>query len=182
MPEFSLLQGTGLQQICKQIGCERMALRENSLDDLSAVIAWMNAGASSWKAVDLSRNHFRSLCGGTCETDSRECGRVREQTQQCSSSISSIQRWDQLRKFDLRFNNISGLCSGGAAVLYNLLVSKGSEDAVPLQGNPLHEVKLEHVATEVLMTALNIPTVEKYTCESCDGNNNTAKRFWKCDN
>ena len=177
VPHFQLSQGSELRLICRQIKCERIRLRRNGLHDLSAVLSWMDAGAASWKYVDLSGNHFKSLCGKTCDVALQECGRVRENTQQCASSISNVQRWGDLRRIDLRFNNISGLCNNGAAILYNLLLGKGGRDMVPLNGNPLHMVTLDHVDSEVSMAAVNISTIEKYTCESCDGNKHTTEKI-----
>ena len=177
VPHFQLSQGSELSLICRQINCERIRLRRNGLHDLSAVLSWMDAGAASWKYVDLSGNHFKSLCGKTCDVALQECGRVRENTQQCASSISNVQRWGDLRRIDLRFNNISGLCNNGAAILHNLLLGKGGRDMVPLNGNPLHVVTLNHVDSEVSMAAVNISTIEEYTCESCDGNKRTTEKI-----
>ena len=103
------------------------ALRRNGLHDLSAVLP-------GWMLVQLRGRMwiyqaiiFKSLCGKTCDVALQECGRVRENTQQCASSISNVQRWGDLRRIDLRFNNISGLCNNGAAILYNLLLGKGGQ-------------------------------------------------------
>ena len=84
VPHFQLSQGSELRFICRQMNCERIRLRRNGLNDLSAVLSWMDAGAASWKYVDLSGNHFKSLCGKTCDVALQECGRVRENTQQLS--------------------------------------------------------------------------------------------------
>ena len=64
-----------------------------------------------------------------------------------------------MRRIDLRFNNISGLCNNGAAILHNLLLGKGGRDMVPLHDNPFHEVILAHVDSEVSMTALSLERV-----------------------
>ena len=60
-----MIDSEALGRICQHIECERIALREFS-SDLPAVIAWMDSGYPL-KDVDLSGNHFKSICGRICK-------------------------------------------------------------------------------------------------------------------
>ena len=158
------------------MNCERIRLRRNGLHDLSAVLSWMDAGAASWKYVDLSGNHFKSLCGKTCDV-ALQCSRVRR----THSSVRAAFRTFRGGVICVESTSASitylVYCNNGAAILHNLLLGKGGRDMVPFNGNPFHVVTLDHVDSEVSMAAVNISTIEEYTCESCDGNKRTTEKI-----
>ena len=137
-PDFEMHDGKALERLCQQIECERITLRGNSLSDLPAVIAWMDAGAAFMEGRRSFGESFQNLLW---DTPARRLSMNAIGFETTSSAVRAaypaFRSGTELRRVDLRSNNISGLCSTDSAILYHSMLREGGQERVLLQGNPL---------------------------------------------